>query len=152
MVRLIRESRAITDRPRQVTGVVDRGVGITEIAVTNNNITSGQPVCGELYAGKLFRRDKSTLTLVPIDGAKQNREQPSEQLDIRSTVLASIAYHNRAGIVLHKTGKSDLYQQRLPDFAGVSRATIQQAVSALLSSEDISDGPTGLHVTKVGQQ
>ncbi|MFM5954210.1 MAG: AAA family ATPase [Novosphingobium sp.] len=143
MLPAVRGSGAITDRVRVAIGMIDRGSDITEIGIIKHNIPPSEDLWGEVNVGKLFRRDAATLTLVPLEPG--GRAIPVGSSDAAAdAVLVAVEYFNRTGVTLRRTGKHELFEQRPPQLAGVSRAMIREMVVAHLAAGRLTDGPDGI--------
>jgi hypothetical protein len=146
MLGAVRGSSAISDRPRMAIGMLNRGAGITEVGIIKHNIPPSEALWGELNVGRLFRRDDATLTLVPIEaqGIPSGKDAcGSSQINL---ILEAIRYQNRLSLVLRRTGKSELYERRVPQLAGLSRNVIREGVATLMEAGLLTDGQDGLRV------
>lgn len=147
MLQAVRGSGAITDRPRMVIGMIDRGSGVSEIAVIKQNIPPSETLWGEVNVGRLFRRDKDTLTLVPVDAAPQRSERRDATTPVLDVIAEAVEHQNRLGAPLRRTGKSELFERKVPQLAGMSRSFLREAIATLLAAGRLEDGPDGLKAT-----
>lgn len=143
MLPAVRGSGVITDRPRMVIGMIDRGAGITEIGIIKQNIPPSEKLWGEVNVGRLFRRDLTTLTLVPVEVSARFAERTAPTTTIE-LIYEAVRDQNRLRLTLRRTGKSELYERKVPQLSAVSRSAIRDGVSALLASGRLADGPDGI--------
>ena len=143
MLNAVRGSGAITDRPRVVIGMLDRGHGITEVGIIKQNLPPSEATWGAVNVGRLFRRDAETLTLVPVEAAGVASSVSADEGSI-GLVYGAICKENALGQVLRRTGKSELFERRLPQLAGMGRQGVREAVATLIASGRVTDGPDGL--------
>lgn len=144
MLPAVRGSGAITDRVRVAIGMIDRGANVTEVGIIKHNIPPSEEVWGEINGGRHFRRDETTLTLVPIDTAARASSRGSGEAGAIECIVEAISHFNRLGVVLRQTGKRELFEQKPPQLVGLARGTIREGVTALLNLGRVSDGPEGL--------
>jgi len=144
MLPAVRGSGAITDRPRMVIGMIDRGSGVTEIGIIKHNIPPSEQLWGEVNVGRLFRRDKATLTLVPFEPSSERANLTVNDSSTLDAILAAVREQNARGQTLRRTGRSELFELRLPQLSGLSRSSIREGVNTLLAAGRLSDGADGL--------
>lgn len=144
MLQAVRGSGAITDRVRVAIGMIYRASGTVEVGIIKHNIPPSETVWGEVNAGRLFHRDANMLTLVPVD-ADVSAAKCVSNIDLGDAILEAIGHFNKHGVVLRRTGRHELFEQRPPELAGVSRSAIRDGVALLLEAGRIADGPHGLH-------
>lgn len=146
MLPMVRGSGVHSDRPRLVVGMIYRGNGIVEIGPIKGNLPGLWAAIGE---GELYTRDAATFTLKPVIAAGAEPSSTTERENDGARVLAAVADRNRAGVVLRKTGKSGLYEARLPALAGMSRSAILVALASLIEAAQLTDaGECGLLVAE----
>jgi AAA domain len=151
MLPAVRGSGAITDRVRIAIGMIDRGSDVTELGIIKCNVPPSETMWGEVNAGRLFRRDAATLTLVPVDAVKHTAGASTDNSSALAAVFAALESQNRLNVVLRRTGKHELFERKLPQLAGMSRSTIRDGVSALIEAGRIADGPDGLLAIRPGE-
>lgn len=142
----VRGSSAITDRPRMVIGMIDRGAGVTEVGIIKHNIPPSEALWSPVCVGRLFRRDAATLTLVPIETTAQRTTDALGDQPSLALILDGVAYHNERNIVLRRTGKSELFEAKMPQLAAMSRNVLREGVATLLAAGRLVDGPEGLRI------
>ena len=145
MLQAVRGSGAITDRVRVTVGMIDRGSDVTEVGIIKHNIPPSEALWGVLNQGRLFRRDAASLTLLPIGQAGPDSEAPptGPSCDL---VADAIRHFNAIGTTLRQTGNRELYAQRFPQLAGISRIALRDAVASLIEAGRVIDAPDGLQI------
>lgn len=144
MLPAVRGSGAITDRPRMVIGMIDRGAGITEAGIIKHNIPPSEPLWGDVNVGRLLRRDKDTLTLVPVEMSPRQSDRCDTASTALDLMLEAVRHQNRLNVPLRRTGKSELFERKAPQLAGLSRSIIRDGITTLLASGRLADGAEGL--------
>ena len=148
MLQAVRGSGAITDRPRIVIAMIDRGSKVTEVGIIKHNIPPSEKLWGEVNVGRLFRQDAATLTLVPLEGATRRDDDPSGDPAVLDLIFKAIEYQNGLRSVLRRTGKCELFERKAPHLVGLSRSALRDGVATLLASGRIVDGQDGLTVVR----
>lgn len=150
MLPAVRGSGAITDRVRVAIGMIDRGSSVTEVGIIKHNFPPSEVPWGQVNAGRLFRRDAASLTLVPADIAAPTAGQAnSESIDARGPIFDAVAHYNHTGDVLRRTGRHELFERKWPPLATFSRSMIRDGVSALIAAGRVVDGQDGLRAIGV---
>lgn len=141
MLAASRGSSVITQRPRAAIGMLGRGADMAEIGIIKWNLPK-EDMWGPVNVGTLFRQDRNTLVPVEPNGRRSVAiEGASNSLEL---IHAEVAHQNRLGLVLRRTGKSELFEQRIPKLAGMSRNMIRDGVTSLVAAGRLIDGPKGL--------
>lgn len=147
MLTAVRGSGVITDRPRVVLGMIDHGADITGIGVIKRNVPPSEQLWGEINVEQLFRRDAATLTLVRVGAAARTRVGQLAENGTLDAIYEAIAGQNKLGLPVRRTGKSELFESKIPQLAGMSRQAIRDGVGALVADGRVLDGPEGLQAT-----
>lgn len=145
MLPAVRGSGVITDRPRVVIGMIDRGADITGVGVIKRNVPPSEQLWGEINVEQLFRRDAATLTLVPVGGHERRGGVAPEDSEALDLIYQAITGQNKVGLAVRRTGKSELFECKIARLAGLSRQATRDAVSTLVAAGRVIDGPDGLH-------
>lgn len=141
MLAASRGSSVITQRPRACIGMLGRGADMAEIGIIKWNLPK-EDMWAPVNVGTLFRQDQNTLVPFEPNGRRSVAiEGASNSLNL---ILAEVAHQNQLGQVLRRTGKSELFEQRRPKLAGMSRNVIRDGVASLVAAGRLIDGPEGL--------
>ena len=87
--------------------------------------------------GRRYLLNADAFTLDPI--AERDDRSVADDL-----VFDAIAELNEAGTLLRRTGEHELFEQKLPALAGLSRGKTRSAVAALIDNGRVEYGPAGL--------
>ena len=139
-------SAALVDAARMTIGMIERRGGAVEVGPVKYNYPAEKvwlPVC----QGLLYRKNPETFTLdlIPPGDVKEGPGSLGQPADV--SVRAAIDRCNRTANIVRKSGKSGLFESKPPELAGLSRASILDAIGALESRGEITDGEAGLHIT-----
>jgi hypothetical protein len=147
MLKAVRGSGAITDRPRMVIGMLDRGAGVTEVGIIKHNIPPSEELWSEVNVGRRFRRDADTLTLVPAEAGPPRRDVAAAAGALGS-IMEAVGHYNRLNVTLRRTGKCELFELKAPQLLSVSRSVIREGVTTLLAAGRLLDGAQGLRLAE----
>ncbi|WP_195908524.1 AAA family ATPase [Novosphingobium sp. Gsoil 351] len=136
---------ASIDRARIVIGMLDRGLETTMVGIVKQNFPPSQALWAPVKQGKLFKRNSATLRLEPIASESPAPVSRSMEADA-ARVLGVLRTRVAHGQIVRRTGKSELWEAKLPELADLSRGAIRNAVAALIASGRICDGPDGLQI------
>jgi hypothetical protein len=128
-----RGSGVFLDRPR-VTLAVHRNGNETHLAIP---VLDGTRLHNfrqsEMFAGvRRLRRDEKTFRHVPVDTPQSSGPKPVDNADTER-VLAAARGVIESGERLTRTGKTGLFERKLPELATMPRATVRSIVDALAS-------------------
>lgn len=143
-------SAALVDATRMTIGMIRRRSGAVEVGPVKYNYPAEKvwlPVCH----GLLYWQNPETFTLdlIHSDGVKAGPGSPNQPADVR--VKAAIDRRNRSANIVRKSGKSGLFESKPPELAGLSRASILDAIGTLEARGEITDGQAGLHVAPANE-
>ena len=137
---IVRGSGTVVERPRMVIVMDKLRDGTIRIAPAKHNLAE-EELWVRSSQWSLWRRDPETHTLVPLNDAAAVSTDTGGNL---TRVLDAIAALNEIGTTLRKTGEHELFEQKLPALAGLSRGKIRSAVAALIDDNRVDYGPSGL--------
>lgn len=131
----------VINRPRMVIAM-DRIGSSVRFAPVKHNFAEEMLWCRSTEWSR-WKHDPETHTLVQ-DGPTSSGPSPSNvDLDeVMDAVRGLIA----SGRVLHRTGRQELFELKLPQFDGKSRATIRKAIAALVDMGLLGVTPEGLTI------
>ncbi|GGD58711.1 AAA family ATPase [Croceicoccus mobilis] len=135
---MVRGSGVHVDRPRMVIGIIGRANGAIEIGPIKHNFDP-DTVWSKLNEGTLYQRDPASDTLIPL----AEMVESSANQDRTSRVLAAIARLNDAGQIVRRSGKTGLFEMRLPEMSGLSRNVILETIEELAQSGSIAIASDG---------
>lgn len=92
-------------------------------------------------AGRRYLLNPITFTLDPIAERGDQSAAGGEALEV---IFKAIADQNGQGRVLRRTGRHELFEQKLPQFSGVSRQEMRNGVASLIEAGRVTGGPDGL--------
>lgn len=93
--------------------------------------------------GRRYLLNDSTFTLDPIAERGDRSAADGEQLE---TIFEAIAEQNKLGRTLRQTGRHSLFEQKMPQLAGVSRRAMGSVIATMIEAGRVADGPDGLVV------
>lgn len=137
---IVRGSGTVVERPRMVIVMDKLRDGTIRIAPAKHNLAE-EDLWVRSSQWSLWRRDPETHTLVSLDGAAPVATDTGGNL---TRVFDAIAELNEIGTTLRKTGEHELFEQKLPALAGLSRGKIRSAVAALIDDNRVDYGSNGL--------
>lgn len=137
---IVRGSGTVVERPRMVIVMDKLRDGTIRIAPAKHNLAE-EELWVRSSQWSLWRRDPETHTLVPLNDAATVSTDTGGNL---TRVFDAIAELNEIGTTLRKTGEHELFEQKLPALAGLSRGKIRSAVAALIDDDRVNYGPSGL--------
>lgn len=140
MKSIVRGSGTVVERPRMVIVMDKLRDGTVRIAPAKHNLAEDE-LWVRSSQWSLWRRDPETHTLVSLDDAGTVATDTGGTL---TRVLDAIAAQNELGTVLRRTGEHELFEQKLPALAGLSRGKIRKAVADLVDDGRVEYGPGGL--------
>jgi len=143
MLPKVRGSTVHTDRPRLIWGIRDLGNDIVEIGPINTNLDR-EEIDWPINSGRLFRRDPGTHILQPFGDRSEPTDRP---MDATEGVLAAVKRLNAENSIVRRSGKSGLFELRLPEVAGLSRSAILGAIGNLVTQGGLTEGEGGLVAT-----
>ena len=147
----IRGATAFVDIARMVIGVVKRRDGTVEIGPVKYNFPA-ETVWAAMGQGHRYWPNPDTFTLDPLAPASSAAEaELSPNGSTTERVLAAIERCNRTGSIVRKSGKTGLFECKLPELGGLSRAAVLDAIGALVGRAEIIDGEAGLLVSPASQ-
>jgi len=91
--------------------------------------------------GCRYQLNDQAFTLDPILEKAATGSLSYEVLDL---ICDAIAEQNRLGRVVRRTGRHELWERKLSELEGVSRAALRAAIIELVDADRIIDGPDGL--------
>jgi hypothetical protein len=142
----VRGSAVHIDGPRKILGMLKHGGDLVEVGVVKSNAPVGfdRFTEGESF---LCRRDPTTLTLNPVDPSDVGRGSAASGDDIER-VAEAVGQMNKASRIVHKSGSSGLYEQRLPILSGLSRGFIHDAIDSLIEIGRVEVKKAGLRLVE----
>lgn len=136
--------------PRVSWAMVKRADDTCEVGPIKTNFGSDEYWLPD-GSGEIFRFDDTTYTLEPLSPGRRGASPLRPQADQPpGAVLKAVARCNQEGAVVRRSGKSGLYELRLPELVGVSRAAILREIDALIDAGILSDGSDGLAAATPG--
>lgn len=147
----IRGASAFVDRPRIVIGMRKRGPDLVEIGMLKSNIPPSEQTWGEVGKARLFRQNRETMRLDPVDGPSSTSTSTSGQdrqnsAELERWVLDTVRASTAKGWEVRKTGRKSLYQGQLASGGAYSRQAIERAQEALIATGRLLDTEHGLRV------
>lgn len=147
----IRGASAFVDRPRIVIGMRKRGADLVEIGILKSNIPPSEQIWGEVGKTRLFRQNRETMRLDPVDGPGsvstatpgQDRQNSAE---LERWVLETVRASTVKGWEVRKTGRKSLYQGQPAAGGAYSRQAIERAQEALIAAGRLLDTEHGLKI------
>ena len=141
----VRGSGAFIELPRMVIGAVRRKDGTVEVGPVKYNLPP-ETVWLAMGQGRRYWPNPDTFTLDPLPNDATETGQLSSGQSTEARVLAAIERCNRTGSIVRKSGKTGLFESKLPELGGLSRAAIWDAIGILQGQGAIMDGEAGLIV------
>lgn len=144
---LIRGSNALVAAVRMTIGAFQNREGLTEIGPIAFNFPEDMvwlpPLRSERYE---FDPDTATLLRASESNgvARASPRMIQDPAAVEERVWSAVACLNSAGSDVRRSGRSGLYEARLPELAGVARAAILKAIVALTESGRMSESSGGL--------
>jgi hypothetical protein len=141
-----RGSGVFLDRPRVTIAMHRNAAGTdTQLAIP---VLDGTPLHNfrqsEMFSGvRRLRRDEKTFRHVPIGEATTGTTKEVGQGDT-DRILEAARDLLAAGERLTRTGPAALFERKLPQLAGLSRATVRAVVDALVSQGRLNSDSAGV--------
>jgi len=146
LAQFIRGSAVFKQYVRMNIGLARRHEGTVEVSPLKHNYP-GEEVWIPQGQSQQYWPNPATFTLDPLPAGKI--AAPTGEGPVaphRAQVLAAVDRCNRTGAIVRKSGKSGLFECRLPELAGISRAALLETITALVASGELIDGEGGLAV------
>jgi hypothetical protein len=141
----IRGSGVFLDRPRVILAMHRTGTE-TQLAIP---ALDGAPLHNfrqsEMFSGvRRLRRDEKTFRHVPIDEATASTTKKEVGQGDTDRILEAARGLLAASERLTRTGPAALFERKLPQLAGLSRATVRAGVDALVSQGQLNSDGAGV--------
>lgn len=139
----VRGSGAFIELPRMVIGAVRRKDGTVEVGPVKYNLPP-ENVWLAMGQGRRYWPNPDTFTLDPISNDPEEKAQECSSEHTHERVAAAIERCNRTGSIVRRSGKTGLFESKLPELGGLSRSAILDAIGGLLDRGEITNGEAGL--------
>ena len=134
------------DRARMVIGMLSRRGDVTEIGIVKQNFPPSQMLWAPMNHGRLFKKNAETLRLDPIKIEDRQQTALSGEVRIVDRIFDALSRAITEGRVVRRTGRSELWEMKLPEVADLSRGRIRNDIAALIGMGRVTDGPEGLKI------